>query len=117
MAGKLGRDSSARKAVLRDLVSSLIVHEKIQTTETKAKETQKIFDKMVSLAKDGSLASRRRAASFLRDYKLPNGQDVVQKLFSDIANRYKDRNGGFTRIYKLEQRQGDGAWMALIELV
>ncbi len=117
MAGKLGRDSSARKAVLRDLVSSLILHEKINTTLTKAKETEIVFAQMVSLAKDGSLSARRRAAETLRNFKTESGQTILQKLFSEIAARYKERNGGYTRIYKLEQRQGDGAEMALIELV
>ncbi len=117
MAGKLGRNSSARKAVLRDLVSALILHEKINTTLIKAKETEKVFAEMVTLAKDGSLASRRQAAETLRNYTTPSGQSILQKLFSELAARYKDRNGGYTRIYKLEQRQGDGAEMALIELV
>lgn len=114
---KLNRDSSARKAVLRDLVTALFVHEQIKTTEAKAKELKKLADKMVSLAKVGTLAARRKAASFLRKYELENGQDVLQKLFSEIASRYEKRDSGFTRIYKLEKRLGDGADMALIELV
>lgn len=117
MAGKLGRDSSARKAVLRDLVSALIQHERITTTLAKAKETQRVFDKMITIAKKGTIAARRDAASFLRDYSLESNQTLVQKLFSDLAPRFESRQGGYTRIYKLEDRLGDGAKMALIELV
>ncbi len=117
MAGKLGRDQSARKAVLRDLITSLIVYEKITTTLAKAKELQKIADKMVVLAKNGSLSARRQAAEFVRKQVLESGQDAIQKLFSDIAARYEKRESGFTRIYKLERRQGDGAEMAQVEFI
>lgn len=114
---KLGRRTSARKALMRDLVTALFVHERIETTESKAKELQKVADKMVTLAKKGTLVARRQAAEFIRKHELENGQDVLQKLFSEIASRYEKRTSGFTRIYKLEQRLGDGAEMALIELV
>ncbi len=117
MASKLGRDSSARKALLRDLVTDLIINEKIVTTEAKAKELKSLMDKMITLAKDGSLAARRNAAKIVRPEMANDGQDPLQKLFSEIGPRYQDRNGGYSRIIKTVPRRGDAAPMAIIELV
>ena len=117
MASKLGRDSSARKALLRDLVTDLIINEKIVTTEAKAKELKSLMDKMITLAKDGSLSARRKAAQTVRPEMVKEGQDALQKLFSEIGPRYQDRNGGYTRIIKTVPRRGDAAPMAIIELV
>jgi len=116
---KLGRRSSQRKAMLRDLVTDLIINERIETTEMRAKELRKIADKMVTLGKKGTLAARKRAGAFVR-YETANvetGQNAVQKLFEDIAPRYAERNGGYTRVLKLGPRRGDGAEMAIIEFV
>ncbi|SDN91118.1 50S ribosomal protein L17 [Alkalicoccus daliensis] len=116
---KLGRDSSARKALLRDLTTDLIINERIQTTEPKAKEVRSQVEKMITLGKRGDLHARRQAAAFVRK-EVANeetGQDAVQKLFDEVATRYEDRQGGYTRIMKLGPRRGDGAEMAIIELV
>ncbi|PRO64580.1 50S ribosomal protein L17 [Alkalicoccus urumqiensis] len=116
---KLGRDSSARKALLRDLTTDLIIHERIETTEPKAKEIRSQVEKMITLGKRGDLHARRQAAAFVRKMTADEetGQDAVQKLFDDIAPRYEDRQGGYTRVMKLGPRRGDGAAMAIIELV
>jgi large subunit ribosomal protein L17 len=116
---KLGRTSSARKALLRSLVTDLFLYERIQTTEAKAKELRRIADKMITLAKRGDLHARRQVASYVRLEKVSDDsqQDVVQKLFSDIAPRFSERNGGYTRTVKIGPRRGDGAPMVLIELV
>ncbi|MEW6355775.1 MAG: 50S ribosomal protein L17 [Planctomycetota bacterium] len=109
---KLGRTSSHRKALRRNLAISLFIHERIQTTPAKAKEARRLAEKMITLAKDGSLHSRRQALSFLQD------RDVVDKLFNDIAPRYQDRKGGYTRILHLDDRRlGDNAPEVLFELV
>ncbi len=108
---KLGRNSSARKALLRSMVTSLLLHERIETTEPKAKELRRVTDKMITLGKRGDLHARRQALAYVRD------EGVVAKLFSEIAERYADRDGGYTRILKISPRQGDNAPMALIELV
>ena len=108
---KLGRDSSARKALLRSIVTSLFQYERIETTEYKAKELRKIADKMVTLAKRGDLSARRQALSYMMD------EEVVKKLFETVAPKYKDRQGGYTRIIKTGVRQGDAAPMVIIELV
>lgn len=116
---KLGRTSSQRKALLRDLVTDLIINERIETTEMKAKELKRLADKMVTLGKKGTLAARKQAAQTVR-YETANeetGQNAVQKLFEDIAPRYAERNGGYTRVLKLGPRRGDGAEMAIIEFV
>ncbi|QSO48017.1 50S ribosomal protein L17 [Alicyclobacillus mengziensis] len=116
---KLGRTSSQRKAVFRDLVTDLFLYERIQTTEAKAKELRKIADKMITLAKRGDLHARRQVAAYVR--REPVGeeatQDVVQKLFADIAPRFAERHGGYTRLIKVGPRRGDAAPMVLIELV
>ncbi|RVU54065.1 50S ribosomal protein L17 [Anaerosphaera multitolerans] len=108
---KLGRPTAHRKAMLRNLVTSLLREEKITTTTTRAKETRRMAEKMITLGKRGDLHSRRQALSYIYD------EDVVTKLFEEIAPRYQDRNGGYTRIYKLGPRRGDGAEEAIVELV
>ena len=108
---KLGRDSSARKALLRGIVTSLFQHERIETTEAKAKELRKVADKMLTLAKRGDLHARRQVMAYMMD------EYVVKKLFDEVAPKYKDRQGGYTRIIKAGVRQGDAAPMVIIELV
>ncbi len=116
---KLGRTSSQRKALLRDLATDLIVFERIETTEAKAKELRSVVEKMITLGKRGDLHARRQAAAFIRNEVAneESGQDALQKLFSDIAPRYEERQGGYTRIMKVGPRRGDGAPMVVIELV
>ncbi|MBA1393460.1 50S ribosomal protein L17 [Lactobacillus sp. XV13L] len=122
---KLGRASDVRKAMLRDLTTDLFIHERIVTTETRAKEVRKTAEKMITLAKRGDLHSRRLAARYVRNEvaSINEEEDAVviqsalQKLFSDIAPRYKERQGGYTRILKTAPRRGDAAPMAIIELV
>jgi large subunit ribosomal protein L17 len=108
---RLGRTTSHREAMFRNLVTSFLNHEKITTTDAKAKEIRSVAEKMITLGKRGDLHSLRQAASFIRE------KSVVTKLFSTIAPRYKDRPGGYTRIVKLGIRQGDAAPVSLIELV
>ena len=108
---KLGRTSSHRLAMLRNLVTSLLDKERVETTHAKAKELRRVTDRMITLGKRGDLASRRQALRIVRS------QDVVKKLFSDIAVRFESRPGGYTRIFQIGPRVGDGASMALIELV
>lgn len=122
---KLGRSSSQRKAMLRDLTTDLIINERIVTTEARAKEVRSTTEKMITLGKRGDLHARRQAATFVRnevaDVREENEEIVVetalQKLFSDIAPRYAERNGGYTRILKTEPRRGDAAQMVILELV
>ncbi|MFC6463854.1 50S ribosomal protein L17 [Marinilactibacillus sp. GCM10026970] len=122
---KLGRTSSQRKALLRDLTSDLIINERITTTETRAKEVSKMTDKMVTLGKRGDLHARRQAAAFVRNELATVSeteeeivvQTVLQKLFNDLAPRFAERNGGYTRVLKTEPRRGDGAPMAILEFV
>lgn len=109
---KLGVDSTHRRSLLANLTIDLINHEKIKTTEQKAKEVRKKFDKMISYGKDGSLVARRKAIAFLH-----NDSEVVKKVFDDLAKRYEDRNGGYTRILKLTERRGDDALIVILELV
>jgi large subunit ribosomal protein L17 len=116
---KLGRTSAQRKAMLRDLTTDLIISERIETTEARAKELRSLVEKMITLGKRGDLHARRQAASYVR-HEVANeetGQDAVQKLFADIAPRYEERQGGYTRIMKLGPRRGDAAPMVIIELV
>jgi len=108
---RLGRTTSHRIAMFRNMVTSLLEHERITTTDAKAKELRSIAEKMITLGKRGDLHAVRQAASFIRDKK------VVTKLFSTIAPRYKERAGGYTRIVKLGSRPGDNAQLSLIELV
>jgi len=108
---KLGRVSSHRRAMLRNMATSLLVHERIETTVPKAKELRSIVDKMITLGKRGDLHARRQAASYLFS------DEAVKKVFSDLASRFKDRPGGYTRILRKGYRFGDGADMAFLELV
>ncbi len=108
---KLNKTASHRKAMFANMVGALIGHEQIKTTLPKAKELRGIADKMITLGKRGNLHSRRRAFAVLRD------DDLVTKLFGPLAERYKDRNGGYTRVIKAGFRHGDSAPMAIIELV
>lgn len=108
---KLGRTSAHRKAMFRALVTSLIANEKIVTTEIKAKEARSMAEKVITLAKKGDLHSRRLAAEVITE------PEVLQKLFETTANRYSDRNGGYTRIMKVGPRRGDAAPMVILELV
>lgn len=122
---KLERKSAQRKAMLRDLTTDVIINERIETTEARAKEVRKSVEKMITLGKKGDLASRRRAASFLRneiaDARIEDDQVVIEsvldRLFDTYAERYAERNGGYTRILKKGPRRGDGAPMVIIELV
>ena len=108
---RLGRTTSHRIAMFRNMVTSFLNHEKITTTDAKAKELRPIAEKMITFGKKGDLHSMRLAASYIRDKK------VVTKLFTAIAPRYKERNGGYTRIIKIGIRPGDNAPLSLIELV
>src|SRR3989338_10190964 len=99
------------RCMMANLTNSLFIHGRIKTTTAKAKELRSIAEKMVTLGKKGNLASERRAAAFMRD------KSVVKKLFKEISPKYKDRNGGYTRILKLGVRPGDSAHMSYIELV
>jgi large subunit ribosomal protein L17 len=108
---RLGRTTSHREAMFRNLVTSFLNHEKITTTDAKAKEIRSVAEKMITLGKRGDLHSLRQAASYIRE------KSVVTKLFTTIAPRYKDRSGGYTRIVKLGIRQGDAAPISIIELV
>ncbi len=114
---KLNRRTDQRKAMLRDLVTHLILHERIETTQKKAKELGRLMDRMISLGKKGTLEARRRAARTVRFLEDEEGQNALKKLFEDIAPRYSDREGGYTRIVKAGPRRGDGTEMAIIELV
>ncbi|HCY7416347.1 TPA: 50S ribosomal protein L17 [Staphylococcus aureus] len=118
---KLGRTSDQRKAMLRDLATSLIISERIETTEARAKEVRSVVEKLITLGKKGDLASRRNAAKTLRNVELLNEdettQTALQKLFGEIAERYTERQGGYTRILKQGPRRGDGAESVIIELV
>ncbi|MEQ9560553.1 MAG: 50S ribosomal protein L17, partial [Rhodospirillales bacterium] len=108
---KLNRTASHRKAMFSNMAASLIIHEQITTTLPKAKELRRFADRMISLGKKGALHQRRQALSFLQD------DAAVAKLFGALAERYKDRPGGYTRVLKAGFRHGDAAPMAMIELV
>ena len=114
---RLRRSSDQRKALLRDLVTDLILNGRIETTETKARELKRLADKMVTLGKANTLHSRRQAATLIRFEKAEDGQYAIQKLFSEIAPKFASRNGGYTRVIKTGFRRGDAAPMAIIELV
>ena len=116
---KLGRNSSQRKALLRDLITDLIINERIETTLLKAKELQKLADRMITLGKKGDLASIRQAAKLIRFEYVDEEKNTfaIQKLFKELAPKYSDRNGGYTRVLKTGPRRGDSAPMALIEFV
>ncbi|MBM3940275.1 MAG: 50S ribosomal protein L17 [SAR202 cluster bacterium] len=108
---KLGRRTAHREALLQNLVAELIDHERITTTEAKAKELRRVAERMITTAKSPTLAHRRAAMSELTN------KDAVRKLFEELGPRFAERNGGYTRIVKLMPRQGDAAPMALVELV
>ncbi|MDY0397338.1 MAG: 50S ribosomal protein L17 [Desulfuromonas thiophila] len=108
---RLGRNSSHRAAMLRNLVTSLIDHEKIVTTDARAKEVRKLVEKMITLGKRGDLHARRQAAAVVREKR------VVAKLFERVAPRFEGRQGGYTRIIKIGNRVGDNASQSIIELV
>lgn len=108
---KLGRTAAHRKAMLRNMVTSLFEHERIVTTVPKAKEARRVADKMITLAKRGDLHARRQAHAYIQS------KDVVAKLFDEIHEQYADRQGGYTRIIRTGIRQGDAAPMAILELV
>ena len=107
---KLGRSAAHRSALYRNLVRELLARDRIETTDEKAKEIRRYADRMVTLGKSGTLASRRRAIAFLRDPK------VVRRLFDDIAPRFAERPGGYTRVVKLGTRAGDAAKLSMVEL-
>ena len=108
---KLGRATDHRKAMLRNLTTSLLENGKMVTTETRAKEVRCMAEKMITLGKKNTLHTRRQALAYITK------EDVVVKLFNEIAPKYADRNGGYTRIIKMAPRRGDGASQAIIELV
>ncbi len=108
---KLGRPTDQRNAMLRNLVTSLLENGKIETTVSRAKETRSMAEKMITLGKENTLASRRSALAYITK------KSVVYKLFEEIAPKYAERNGGYTRIIKAGPRRGDAAEMAIIELV
>ena len=108
---KLGRNSGARRAMFRSLLSAFFKYERIETTETRAKELRKFAEKVITLAKRGDLSARRLAINLVADV------DVVHKVFEEIPAKYSERAGGYTRILKLAPRRGDAAPMGLIELV
>lgn len=109
---KLGRDNKHRRSMLATLTKQLIINERIVTTETRAKEVRKSFDKMVTYGKKGTLVSRRLALAFLH-----NDEECVNKVFNELAPRYENRNGGYTRIIKMAERKGDNALEVILELV
>jgi large subunit ribosomal protein L17 len=108
---KLSRDAAHRKSMMLNLCKSLIEHERITTTEAKAKELRSWFEPMVTMAREDTIANRQRAFASLRD------RDLVRKLFTDLAPRFAGRPGGYTRRYKLGPRKGDNAPLAIVELV
>ena len=108
---KLGRTTAHRKAMLRGLVTLLLENGKVETTLTRAKEVRSVAEKMITLGKKNTLASRRAALAYITK------EDVVTKVFNEIAPKYENRNGGYTRIYKMGPRRGDAAEMAIIKLV
>ncbi len=122
---KLGRTSSQRKAMLRDLTTDLIINERLQTTEARAKELRSVVEKMITLGKRGDLHARRQAAAYIRRELTTTTDEegnestiyALQKLFDDVAPRYTERQGGYTRIMKVGPRRGDGAPVVVIELV
>ena len=114
---RLRRSSDQRKALLRDLVTDLILNGQIETTLAKAKELKKLADKMVTLGKNDTLHSRRQAAAFVRFEKDEQGKFAIQKLFDEIAPKFANRNGGYTRVIKTGVRRGDATQMAIISFV
>ena len=112
MYRKLSRESRIRRSMLAGITKDVIMNESVITTEARAKEVRKFVDKMITYGKDGSLVARRKALAFLH-----NDKNVVNKVFNELAPRYKERNGGYTRIIKLTERKGDDALQVRLELV
>lgn len=108
---KLGRPTDQRRAMLRGLVTSFLKYGKIETTEARAKETKRLAEKMITLGKRGDLHARRQVLAFVTE------EEVVRNLFDNIAPKYSERNGGYTRIYKVGPRRGDAAEVVILELV
>jgi large subunit ribosomal protein L17 len=109
--GKLSRTSAHRKAMLRNLVTSLLDHERVETTDAKAKEVRRLADRMITLGKRGDLHARRQALSVVRS------RETTAKLFDELADRFRDRPGGYTRVLKTRRRTGDAAPLSIVELV
>ncbi len=115
---KLGRTADHRKAMLRNMATSLIENGSMETTEMKAKELSSVADSLVTLAKRGDLSARRQAAAYVRNVVVDeNGTTALQKLFNEIGPKYADRTGGYTRVTKTRIRRGDAAPMAIVEFV
>ena len=109
---KLGRETRQRRSILAGLTKTVIMNGYVVTTEARAKEVRKFVDKMITYGKNGTLVSRRKALAFLH-----NDKDVVAKVFNELASKYQDRNGGYTRIIKITERVGDDALQVRLELV
>ena len=109
---KLGRDNKHRRSMLATLTKQVVMNESIKTTDTRAKEVRKFVDKMITYGKDGGLVARRKALAFLH-----NDTTAVKKVFDELAPKYANRNGGYTRILKLDERRGDDALIVILELV
>lgn len=114
---KPGKTSAWRQMVIRQQVSDVLAYGKIETTLTKAKETQRHVDRIITLGKKDSLANRRRAASILLNTSKFNKYELISKLFNDYAKEFAHRNGGYTRVLKLDHRRGDNTQMAILTLV
>ena len=116
---KFGRNADHRKAMLRNLATSVILYGKVETTEAKAKDMRSVVDELITLGQRGDLHARRQAAAYIRNVVADEAksQTVLQKLFDEVAPKYADRNGGYTRVVKTGTRKGDAAPMAYIELV
>ena len=116
---KLGRTADHRKAMLRNMATSLILNGKIETTEMKAKELRSVVDELITLAKRGDLHARRQAAAYIRNVVADEktGETVLKKLFDEIGPKYADRTGGYTRVVRIGFRRGDAAEIAYLELV
>jgi len=111
LSGKLGRSASHRRAMFRNMVTSLLEHERIETTDAKAKQVRRLAERVITLGKRGDLNARRRALRVLRS------RDVAGKVFGELATRYRERPGGYTRVLKLRHRVGDAAPVSIVELV
>ena len=114
---RLGRTADHRQALLKNLATDLILKGKIETTEMKAKELRSVVDELITIAKKNDLAARRQATAKMADIKAKDGKTAVQVLFDEVAPKYADRNGGYTKVTKTGTRRGDAAPMATIELV
>lgn len=109
---KLGVDNKHRKSMLATLTKQLVMNEQITTTESRAKEVRKFFDKMISYGKRGTLEDKRRALAMVH-----NDKEVVNKVFNDLTKRFQERNGGYTQILKLQERRGDGSLMVILKIM